>query len=73
MLTQHINGQGCLVFEIFVNLFAKTYIMAGYFCKVVLEAINASTTFLFEKFTKELRVSKNLVTISPSKVLLPRH
>jgi len=72
MLTQHINGQGCLMFDIFVNVFAETYIMAGYLCKVVLEPINASTTFFFSKFTKELRVSKNLVTISPSKVL-PRH
>ncbi len=73
MLTQHINGKGFLVFDIFVNVFAETYIMARYLCKVVLESINASTTFRFEKITKGLRVSKNLVTISPSKVLLPRH
>ena len=29
MLTRHINDQGCLVFDIFVNVFAETYIMAG--------------------------------------------
>ena len=73
MPTQHINGQGCLVFDIFINISTETYIMARYLCKVVLESINSSTTFRFAKFTKELRVSKNLVTISLRKVLVPRH
>ena len=36
MLTQHINGQGCLVFDIFVNVFTETYIMVVYLCKMVL-------------------------------------
>jgi len=70
MLTEHINGQGFLVFDIFAKIFVETYTIARYLCMVVLESINSSTTFRFENFTKELSVSKNLVTISPSKFLL---
>ena len=61
------------MFDIIINLVAKTYIMARNLCKVELESINASSTFRFAKFTNELGVFENLVTINPSKVLLPRH
>jgi hypothetical protein len=50
MLIHGINGKAGLAFDILVNIFARTNLMAVNMGKVVFESKNATTIFKFAKF-----------------------
>lgn len=72
-LIHAINGQAGPTSNIFRYTFARANVMPSNLSNMEFESKNSPTILLSAKFTKYFSRPWNLLTISPSKVLLPWH